>query len=98
PLPLAPPRQPQIPAQPNLNPNNRQASKDIVEKHHAQPMLWRFMRLTYDLGRFSQIANLLLRRMRKKNRKVNQNSLHLFLRDYLKPHNRPQKKLNFWEN
>lgn len=56
-------------------------SKYIVEKYHARPMLWRFRRLTYDLGRFSQIANLLLRRMRKKNRKVNKKSFHPFLRD-----------------
>jgi len=56
-------------------------SRYILERQHALPMLWRFRRSTYDLGRSSQIANLLLRRMRKKNRKVNPKPFHPFLRD-----------------
>jgi len=50
----------------------------VVEKHHVLLMLWRSRRLTYDLGRLSKIANLLLRRMRKTNRKVNQNNFPPF--------------------
>ena len=53
----------------------------ILKRQHALPMLWRFKRSTYDLGRSSQIANLLLRRMRKRNRKVNPNPFHPFPRD-----------------
>jgi len=61
-------------------------------------MLWRFRRLTCDLGRFSQIANLHPERLRKIKRKVNLKQFHPFLRDYTGQHSLPQKKLNFWEN
>jgi len=49
-------------------------------------MLWRFRRLTCDLGRFSQIVSLNLGRLRKIKRKVNLKKFHPFLRDYLGQH------------
>lgn len=56
-------------------------SRYILERQHALPMLWRFRRSTCDLGRSSQIDNLLLRRMKKRNWKVNPKPYHPFLRD-----------------
>jgi len=52
-------------------------------------MLWRFRKLTYDLGRFSQIASLPLRRLRKIKKKVNRKQFYPFLRDYPGQHDPP---------
>ena len=73
-------------------------SKCIVGSCHARLMLWIFRKLTCDLKRFSQIANLRPRRLRKIKRKVNLKQIHPFLRDCLRQSNLPEKKLNSWEN
>jgi len=57
-------------------------SKFIVGNHHAQLMLSRSRKLTYDLGKFSQIVSLHLGRLRKIKRKVNLKKFHPFLKDY----------------
>lgn len=73
-------------------------SKCIVGNHHAQLMLWRFRKLTCDMGKFSQIASLYPGRLRKIKRTVNLKQFHPFLRDYSQKSSLPQKKLNSWEN
>ena len=57
-------------------------SKCIMGNHHAQLMLWRFSKLTYDLGKLSQIVSLHLGRLRKIKRKVNLKHLCPVLKDY----------------
>ena len=62
-------------------PTTDRPNRYILERQHPLPMLLGFMRSTYDLGRSSQIENLLIRRMGKRNRQLNPKSFHPFLRD-----------------